>query len=119
MGDGFVFYPEDDMITSPVNGEIMMTFPTKHALGIKAADGSELLLHMGIDTVSLDGEPFELFVKEGDKIQAGQKLAMMNRAKVEQKGFKTETMLVVTNGRNVECTNTNPVAWGAAVGKVQ
>lgn len=119
MGDGFVFYPEDDMITSPVNGEIMMTFPTKHALGIKAADGSELLLHMGIDTVSLDGEPFELFVKEGDKVQAGQKLAMMNRAKVEQKGFKTETMLVVTNGRNVECTNTNPVAWGAAVGKVQ
>ncbi len=118
MGDGVVFYPKNDTITSPVNGKVLMVFPTKHAIGLQAEDGTELLLHMGVDTVSLEGRPFTVFVNEGDTIKAGEQLACMNRALIEENGCLTETMLVVTSGQKVEMTNTGFVTWGEAVAKV-
>lgn len=75
MGDGMVFTPKDRTIVSPVNGTVIMTFPSKHAVGLRTPEGYEVLIHMGINTVSLDGKPFELYVKEGDSVKAGQQIA--------------------------------------------
>ncbi len=77
MGDGMVFIPEEELIVSPVNGTVMMVFPTKHVIGIRTEESTELLIHMGLNTVSLEGRPFELYVGEGDTVKAGQKIARM------------------------------------------
>ena len=83
MGDGMVFMPEEGLIVSPVNGPVMMVFPTKHTLGIRTEEGTELLIHMGRNTVSLEGRPFELYVGEGDTVKAGQKIARMDLKAIE------------------------------------
>lgn len=118
MGDGMVFMPEDGLVTSPVNGTILMIFPTKHAIGIRAENGVELLIHMGLNTVSMDGKPFELFVKEGDQVKAGQKLAMMDLKAIEAESLSTETPLVITSMQPIRITNTGSVNWGDSVMEV-
>ncbi len=118
MGDGMVFMPEDGLVTSPVNGTILMVFPTKHAIGIRAENGVELLIHMGLNTVSMDGKPFELFVKEGDQVKAGQKLAMMDLKAIEAESLSTETPLVITSMQPIRITNTGSVNWGDSVMEV-
>lgn len=115
MGDGMVFHPKNDTVVSPVDGTIVMTFPTKHALGIRTKDGKEILIHMGLNTVTLEGKPFELFVGENDEVKAGQKLVTMDLAMVEEAGLSTETPVIVTSGEKVNPTNTGPVNWGDAV----
>lgn len=115
MGDGMVFHPKNGTVVSPVDGTIVMTFPTKHALGIRTKDGKEILIHMGLNTVTLEGKPFELFVGENDEVKAGQKLAQMDLAMVEEAGLSTETPVIVTSGQKVNPTNTGPVNWGDAV----
>ncbi len=67
MGDGFAVKPMETAIFSPISGEVISVFPTKHALALKTAQGLEVLLHMGIDTVELEGTPFEIFVVPGEK----------------------------------------------------
>ena len=81
-----------------------MIFPTQHAIGFESEDGVEVLIHMGIDTVNLNGEGFTLSVKEGDTVQQGQKIAEMDLNLISEKGYSTQTMLVVTKAddRNVE-----------------
>ena len=74
MGDGFAIEPKDNIVVAPVDGEIAILFPTKHAIGMVTAEGLELLIHVGIDTVKLNGEGFKAFVKQGDKVKAGDKL---------------------------------------------
>ena len=71
MGDGAVVEPTDSEIKAPADGEVQFVFPTKHAIGFLTDDGIEMLLHIGIDTVKLDGQGFEVFVKEGDKLKKG------------------------------------------------
>lgn len=115
MGDGMVFHPKNGTVVSPVDGTIVMTFPTKHALGIRTKDGKEILIHMGLNTVTLEGKPFELFVGENDEVKAGQKLVTMDLAMVEEAGLSTETPVIVTSGEKVNPTNTGPVNWGDAV----
>ena len=74
MGDGVVIFPTENILAAPIDGEITMIFPTKHALGIKSNDGIEILIHVGLDTVKLEGKPFNLFVTEGQKVKQGDKL---------------------------------------------
>jgi len=74
MGDGVVIVPSDGIVVAPADGEISFVFPSKHAVGLTTTDGLELLIHIGIDTVKLDGKGFETFVKDGDKVKMGDKL---------------------------------------------
>lgn len=74
MGEGFAVDPVQGEVVSPVDGKVIHVFPTKHAVGLKTADDLEVLVHIGIDTVELNGEGFETFVSEGDSVKVGQKL---------------------------------------------
>lgn len=101
MGEGFAVTPSDDAVFTPVSGTITSVFPTKHAIGIKADNGLEILVHMGIDTVSLKGEPFTVFVTEGQKVGRGQMLAKMDLAKVKASGKDSDIMVVCTNSNEL------------------
>lgn len=104
MGNGVVVEPVSGEVYAPVSGTVKMIFPTQHAIGFESEDGVEVLIHMGIDTVNLNGEGFTLSVKEGDTVQQGQKIAEMDLNLISEKGYSTQTMLVVTKAddRNVE-----------------
>ncbi|WP_125567865.1 PTS sugar transporter subunit IIA [Companilactobacillus insicii] len=97
MGDGFAINPDSNDIYSPVSGKVTLVADTKHGIGISTDDGEEILVHMGIDTVDLNGEPFKVYVSKGDKISAGQKIATMNLDKVESAGKETTIIVVMTN----------------------
>lgn len=97
MGDGYVLLPEDNEVVSPVSGTITSIFPTKHAVGIETEEGIEVLVHMGIDTVELKGEGFEVCVTEGQAVAAGDKLAEMDRQSVTEAGKQTAILVVFTN----------------------
>lgn len=97
LGDGYAVVPTDGKIVAPVDGTIETIFPTKHALGIKTANGLEVLVHMGIDTVQLKGEPFEIMVKDGQEIKHGDQLAQVDLDKITAAGKKTDMMVIVTN----------------------
>ncbi|MDW4527058.1 PTS glucose transporter subunit IIA [Rossellomorea marisflavi] len=98
MGDGIAILPDNGKVVSPVDGEIMQLFPTKHAVGIKASNGAELLIHIGLETVSMKGEGFEAHVFEGSKVQAGDPLITFDVSLVEEKAKSTITPIILTNG---------------------
>lgn len=98
MGDGFVVEPESDTVVSPADGEIAMLFPTGHAFGITAKSGAEILVHIGIDTVSLNGEGFHALAKQGDKVKAGDPVIRVDREKLLEKGVDLTTMVIFTGG---------------------
>ncbi|MBV6683506.1 PTS glucose transporter subunit IIA [Rossellomorea marisflavi] len=98
MGDGIAILPDNGKVVSPVDGEIMQLFPTKHAVGIKASNGAELLIHIGLETVSMKGEGFEAHVSEGSKVQAGDPLITFDVSLVEEKAKSTITPIILTNG---------------------
>lgn len=97
LGDGYAVIPDNNLIVSPVDGTISTIFTTKHAIGIKTQNGLEVLVHMGIDTVQLKGEPFEVKVVEGQKVSHGDDLATMDLRAVENSGKKTDVMIIITN----------------------
>ena len=97
MGDGFVVFPEDNTVYSPCDGSVEVVFPSKHAIGLKTENGTELLIHVGLDTVTLNGEGFNVFVEAGDKVKKGQKLLEFDAKLIESKGLKTATPVVFTN----------------------
>ncbi|MCH4207845.1 MAG: sucrose-specific PTS transporter subunit IIBC [Solobacterium sp.] len=101
MGDGVVVYPEEDTICAPFAGTVKMLFPTKHAIGLESNKGTEVLIHIGIDTVQLEGKPFTAMVKEGDTVKAGQPLIKADFKAIEAAGKKTETMIIITNQKPV------------------
>ncbi|SEO64744.1 PTS system IIA component, Glc family (TC 4.A.1) [Amphibacillus marinus] len=96
MGDGIAFKPTDGTFVAPVDGEVVNLFPTLHAIGIKSKAGVEYLIHIGLDTVMLDGEGFTAHVKQGDHVKAGDSLVTVDLDFVSQKA-KTITPLVVTS----------------------
>ena len=102
MGDGVVITPSEGTLVSPVNGKVMMVFPTKHAIGLQGENGEEILIHVGLDTVSLDGKPFDVLVKDGDTIRAGQPLMHVDLEAIREAGLSTETPVVITNGKAFE-----------------
>lgn len=97
LGDGLGILPCSNEVFSPVNGTIIQVIDTKHAVAIEGDDGIEILLHLGIDTVSLKGEGFEVFVKEGDSVKAGQKIMTMDCDFVASKGLNTTCCIIITN----------------------
>jgi PTS system beta-glucosides-specific IIC component len=97
LGKGAVIFPENGELVSPVNGKIETLFPTLHAIGITSEAGSEILIHIGIDTVKLNGEGFKAYVQAGDTVTAGQMLISFDKDAIEAKGYDVETMIVVTN----------------------
>lgn len=97
LGKGVGIIPEANDIYSPVNGEITVVFPTKHAIGIKGENNEEILIHIGIDTVELEGDGFEILVAAGDKVTAGQKIGTVDFDSVKQAGYDPTTIVVVTN----------------------
>lgn len=101
LGDGFAVDIEDGRIVAPISGEIVTAFPSGHAFGIKGTDGREVLIHIGIDTVELNGKGFEVFVKQGDQIHQGEPLVQVDIDKVRDAGKSTMTMVVFTDQSSV------------------
>lgn len=100
MGAGYGFIPADNNVFSPVSGKVSMIPDTKHGIGFTTSDGTEVLVHMGIDTVELKGEPFDLSVNVGDEVTAGQQVATMDLNKIKNAGKDITTMVVMTNGND-------------------
>lgn len=99
MGEGFAVLPSDGTIKAPISGVVKMIAPTKHAIGIVADDGMELLLHLGIDTVDLNGEPFTLTIKEGETLQQGQVIGTIDLNQIEVKGKDATVMVIITDSK--------------------
>ncbi len=97
MGKGAAIVPTDDGIYAPVSGVITVAYPTKHAYGLLADDGAEVLIHLGIDTVKLDGQHFETSVTQGQHVTAGDPLGRFDVAAIKQAGYDPTVMVVVTN----------------------
>lgn len=98
LGEGIAIEPSDGLFCSPVDGTVETIAETKHAIGFAADNGLEILVHVGLETVSLNGEGFEILVKEGDRVKAGQPVAKADLALIRERGLKTITSLVVTGG---------------------
>ena len=97
MGQGLVIEPSQGELTSPVNGTVTVLFPTKHAIGIVSDEGVELLMHIGMDTVGLEGRGFESHVSQGDHVTVGQKLISFDMKVIKDAGLVTETPVIITN----------------------
>jgi sugar PTS system EIIA component len=102
MGDGIAIEPTEGVVVAPVNGEVVQFFHTKHAIGIKSESGAEILIHVGLETVSMNGEGFEGHVKVGDKVKAGDKLLSFDLDLIKEKAASTITPIVITNSDAVE-----------------
>ena len=96
MGDGYLVMPEDGIVEAPEDGEVMFVFPSKHAIGLKAADGTEYLLHIGVDTVKLNGEGFTVFVSDGQKIKKGEKLMEFDPAYIREHAVSDACIVIFT-----------------------
>jgi sugar PTS system EIIA component len=97
MGDGVAIEPIDGLVVSPIQGEVVSIFPTKHAIGLKTKSGLELLIHIGLETVNLNGEGFETFVTVGDKVKPGDRLISFNLDLIREKAASTITPIIITN----------------------
>ena len=96
MGDGYLVMPENGTVVAPEDGEVMFVFPSKHAIGLKAADGMEYLLHIGVDTVKLNGEGFTVFVSDGQKIKKGDKLMEFDPAYIREHAVSDACIVIFT-----------------------
>ena len=122
MGDGFAVEPANGNIVSPVSGTVSSIFPTKHALGLVTEAGLEVLVHIGLDTVSLEGKPFTVHVAEGQKVAAGDLLVTADLDAIRVAGRETSTVVVFTNGdaiKSVKLEQTGSLAAKTAVAKVE
>ncbi|MDY3824590.1 beta-glucoside-specific PTS transporter subunit IIABC [Streptococcus sp.] len=102
MGAGITIDPTDGIVVAPANAEVTLLFPTKHAIGLKTEDGLELLIHVGMDTVSLAGKGFKSFVEVGDTVQAGQKLLEFDVNTIKEAGLPVIAPIVITNSADFE-----------------
>ena len=102
LGDGFAVEPENGEVYSPVDGVIGALFPTLHAVGIKAGNGTEILIHIGVDTVELNGEGFQAFVMQGQKVKAGELLIKFDLEAVKSRVPSTDIIVVFSSGESCE-----------------
>lgn len=122
MGKGLAVKPSEDVVYAPADAEVTIAFETGHAYGLKTATGAEILIHIGIDTVSMDGNGFEKLVAAGDKVKAGQVIAKFDSAKIAAAGLDNTTMVIVTNTADfttVEGLAEGTVAHGADFLKIE
>ena len=101
LGKGIAILPEDGILYAPADGTISAFFPTGHAIGITMDDGAELLIHVGMDTVQLNGKGFQPFAAEGDKVKKGQKLLEFDRKLIQEAGYSLVTPILVTNAEEM------------------
>ena len=113
MGQGIAVKPSQGVVYAPADAEVSIAFPTGHAFGLKTADGAEILIHVGIDTVSMNGEGFEAKVAQGDKVKAGDVLGTFDSSKIAAAGLDDTTMVIVTN--TADYASVTPVASGSVV----
>ncbi|TRZ40280.1 PTS glucose transporter subunit IIA [Niallia circulans] len=102
MGEGFAVLPSDGNVFSPIEGDVVSIFNTKHAIGLRSKNGIEILVHMGLDTVELNGEGFELFISENEKVAAGQQIAKMDLDLIKSNGKQTDIIVVITNSSEIK-----------------
>lgn len=95
LGDGIAINPSEGTIYAPCDGSVSLLFPTKHAIGITTTKGTDLLIHAGIDTVKMEGDGFEVFVKQGDNVRKGDKLLKVDLEKVRTAGYNPQTMMIL------------------------
>ncbi|MCR4716540.1 MAG: glucose PTS transporter subunit IIA [Lachnospiraceae bacterium] len=122
LGKGAAIIPSGDTVKSPVNGTVTMVFDTGHAVGLESDDGLELLVHIGINTVELDGKGFTKLVKDGDKVKIGDPLIKFDEAVILEAGYNLTTPVIVTNSddfANVELVATGDMTAGAEILKVE
>ena len=118
MGDGYAVAPEEGLVYAPISGVISSVFPTKHAIGITSVAGLEVLVHMGLDTVEMDGEPFDTKIAAGDEVQAGDVLSQVDIAAIKASNRDPAVVVVFTNMDKVkafDAIKAGPVAHGDQV----
>ena len=119
MGDGYFVYPTEETVYAPEDGEVVFVFDTKHAIGMKAADGTEYLLHIGVDTVALGGTGFEVFVESGQKVKKGDRLMTFDDAYIKEHAKSDACLVIFTGlgeGRGVSLTKTGEAKALDAIG---
>jgi PTS system glucose-specific IIA component len=122
MGDGFAIIPDSGEIYAPIKGEVMSVFQTKHAIGLKMTNGLEILLHMGVDTVELKGEPFTVKVSDGAKVTNETMVAVVDLEAIKAAEKADDIIVVITNMdavKHFELTKTGRVSAGEVIGKAQ
>lgn len=102
MGDGFAVEPQNGEVYSPADGTIEALFPTMHAIGMKCSNGIEILIHVGVNTVELNGEGFESFISKGQKVKAGQLLLKFDIETIKMKVPSTDIIVILTSGERGE-----------------
>ena len=102
VGEGIAIEPSEGLVVAPFDGEVVQLFPTLHAIGLRTKSGLEILIHIGLETVSLEGEGFEAFVKQGDQVKMGDKLIAFDMAIIKEKASSTVTPVILTNGDIIE-----------------
>lgn len=115
MGKAVAINPKNGFVYAPANATVTTVFPTGHAIGLTTESGTEILIHIGLDTVELEGEGFTVFVEQGDQVEAGQKLVKFDIDLIKERGFSVQTPVVVTNTNNFEdvlFTNADSVEQG-------
>ncbi len=115
MGDGIVIFPTDGKVVAPVNGTVTMVFPTKHAIGMMSDQGTEILIHIGMDTVELEGKPYTMHVKQNQKVKKGDLLVEADLDMIKKAGKEICTPVVITNNKAVNILSTGETNSGEAV----
>lgn len=122
MGDGFAVEPENGNIYAPVSGIVTSIFPTKHAFGLLTDNGLEVLVHIGLDTVALNGVPFSVKITEGQRVKAGELLVVADLAAIRSAGRETTIIVAFTNTAEIKAVNltqTGKVSANTPVAKVE
>ncbi|QCJ44680.1 PTS glucose transporter subunit IIA [Bacillus sp. S3] len=119
MGEGIGFIPTNGEIYSPISGKVTQVFPTKHAIGLMTEDGVELLLHLGLETVELNGEGFDILIESGDRVQAQDRIGSFDLTFIEEKGKEIISVLVFPNlkekGKELTLSKTGEVKVGTEI----
>lgn len=121
MGEGYVVFPSRGEVVAPFDGKISMIYPTKHAIALTSNSGLEILIHIGLDTVKLNGEGFELFIEIDDEVKKGQKILKVDLEFIRSKNLLTATPVVITNlnEREMEFEKFGDVVLGDTILRVQ
>ena len=112
LGDGFAVIPSEGKVYAPADGEVSMVFDTLHAVTMTSTQGTEILIHIGLDTVTLKGEPFTPHVVAGDKVKQGDLLMEVDLDKIKEAGKLSTVMVIETAGNEVEITKEGKVIGG-------
>ena len=102
MGAGLAIKPSEGLLKSPVDGTVSLVFPTGHAIGLKSKNGAEILIHIGMDTVELNGEGFEVLVSKDQEVKVGQPLVKFDLDAIKAKGYDLTTPVIITNSKSYQ-----------------